>query len=77
MNKKRFIAQQSGAQHVKIFNAETGQLTKIIFVGEITSPPICTEREMYVGVRINSSQNAIKYFNVPSFSLNKIVSIGN
>ena len=76
MNKKRFIAQQSSTNTIKIFNAETGQLFKIINItGEITSPPICTEEVMYVGVKTTDNTHTLHYFNIPSFNLKQKVSI--
>jgi hypothetical protein len=70
MNKKRFIAQQSGINNIKIFNAETGQLYKIInTVEQIVSPPICTEQEMYVSVKTSDNKQIIHYYNIPSFNL--------
>lgn len=75
MNKKRYIAQQSGQTQVKIFDAETGSLYRVVDVGgEINSPPICTESDMYVGVTGPGNSNSIKYFAVPTFSLRKVVS---
>lgn len=76
MNKKQFIAQQSGPRTIKIFSAETGQLYKVIDAGgKIVSAPICTETELYVGVESGSDKQVIKYFNVPTFSLKKTTSI--
>ena len=70
MNKKRFIAQQSGSNSIKIFNAETGQLFKIINItDQICTPPICTEEEMYVGVRTADGKQMIYYYSIPSFNL--------
>lgn len=76
MNKKRFISQQSGTNIIKIFNAETGQLFKILTItGTITSPPICTEEEMYVGVKTQDGVHALHYYNIPSFNLKLKTSI--
>lgn len=76
MNKKRFISQQSGTNTIKIFNAETGQLFKVItLTGDITSPPICTEEEMYVGVKGTDGVLSLHYYNVPSFNLKLKVAI--
>ena len=73
---KSFIAQQAGARIVKIFSAETGQLYRTIDVGgDITSPPICTQTEMYVGVKESPSKNVIKYYKTPTFALNRVVPI--
>lgn len=76
MNKKRFIAQQCGTNTIKIFNAETGQLFKIINITEhITTPPICTDEEMYVGVKTSDGKQMIFYYNIPSFNLKLKTSI--
>lgn len=76
MNKKRFIAQQSGSNSIKIFNAETGQLFKVISITEqITSPPICTDEEMYVGVRTADGKQMLYYYSIPSFNLKSKTSI--
>ena len=76
MNKKRFIAQQCGTNSIKIFNAETGQLFKIISLSEqITTPPICTDEEMYVGVRTADGKQMLHYYNIPSFNLKNKVSV--
>lgn len=76
MNKKRFIAQQSGSNSIKIFNAETGQLFKVISITEqITSPPICTDEEMYVGVRTADGKQMLYYYSIPSFNLKNKTSI--
>lgn len=74
--KKRFIAQQGGRDLIKVFNAETGQLYRTISVqGNITSPPICTESELYVGVTDSSGGQQMMYFNVPTFNLARTISI--
>ncbi len=76
MNKKRFIAQQSGPNNIKIFNAETGQLFRIITVSEeITSPPICTEEEMYLSVKGTDGKQTLLYYTIPSFNLKRKASI--
>jgi hypothetical protein len=76
MNKKRFIAQSSTNNTIKVFNAETGQLFRVINVnGNISQPPICTESEMYVGITTSDGRQLLNYYNVPSFNLNRSVSI--
>jgi hypothetical protein len=61
MNKKRFIAHQGSATSIKVFLAETGQLYKVIDVGgNIISPPICTEEDMYVSIRDAAGNTQIK-----------------
>jgi hypothetical protein len=76
MNKRRYIAQQGSKTTIKVFVAETGQLFRVIDVGgEITSPPICTETELYVGVRLGADNQVIKYFSLPGFNLKQTISI--
>ena len=51
MNKKRFIVAQSGLKSLRLFDAATGQLYRIISTpGNISGQPICLENEMYVQV---------------------------
>jgi hypothetical protein len=76
MNKKRFISQQSGTNTIKIFNAETGQLFKVITTSDqITTPPICTEEEMYVGLKTVDGKQMICYYSIPSFNVKLKASI--
>lgn len=72
MKAKKFISQIGPQNTIKIFNAISGQLHKIINVGgEIISQPICLEDEMYVSVKSGNS-NLIKFFNLPGGGLKKI-----
>jgi len=74
--KKRFIAQQGGKDTIKVFEAETGQLYRVITVsGNITSPPICTESEMYVGITDSSGTTNLVYYNVPNFSMIRSITL--
>lgn len=76
MNKKRFIAHQGSATSVKVFLAETGQLYKVIDVGgNIVSPPICTEEDMYVSVRDAAGNTQIKYYTVPGFNIKRVTTL--
>jgi len=76
MNKKRFIAQQGSSNTVKIFTAETGQLFRVLDVGGIiTSPPVCTEEELTVGVKVSNNTLILKIYSVPTFSLKKTVNV--
>jgi len=76
MNKKRFIAQQGSSSTVKVFTAETGQLYRVIDVGgTITSPPVCTENELTVGVRVSNDTLLLKIYSIPTFSLKKTVNV--
>lgn len=72
MKTKKFIPQIGPQNTIKIFDAISGQLHKIINVGgEIVSQPVCLESEMYVSVKSGNS-NLIKFFSLPSCSLKKI-----
>jgi hypothetical protein len=76
MTRKRFIAQQGGRDLIKVFEAETGQLYRTISVmGNITSPPICNDHELYVGVTDSSGLQQLMYFSAPNFNLSRTVSI--
>lgn len=72
---KKLIAQPGSNNTVKLFDATTGQLYKIINIdGEITSPPICLESEMYVSVK-KAGGTSIHYYNLPTGSLKRIQSV--
>lgn len=72
---KKFTAQTGSNTQVKVFDASTGQLFKIINVGgTITGQPIVTESEMSVAVR-SSNKNFMKVFKLPSGSLKQTVSL--
>lgn len=70
--KKKFISQIGNNNTVKLFDASTGNLYRIINVdGEITSQPICLENEMYVTVK-SGANSSIKFYSLPSGSLKKV-----
>lgn len=72
---KKLIAQMGSNNTVKVYDAATGQLHRIINVdGEITSPPICLESEMYVTVK-RAGGSSIYYYNLPTGSLKRVQSI--
>jgi hypothetical protein len=72
---KKLIAQMGSNNTVKIFDASTGQLHKIINVdGEITAPPICLESEMYVTVK-KAGGNSIYYYNLPTGTLKRVQAV--
>lgn len=73
--KKQLIPQIGSNNTIKLFDAETGSLYRIINVeGTITSQPICTEGEMFVTVS-NGSTSVIKFFSLPGGGLKKIVPV--
>lgn len=72
---KKFTAQTGSATQVKVFDAATGQLFKIINVGgTITGQPVVSESEMTVAIR-SSNKNFMKTFKLPSGSLKNQVSL--
>ncbi len=71
MNTKKFVTALGNNNTVKLFDATTGQLHRIINVdGEIISQPICLENEMYVTVK-QGSFSMIKYYSLPGGGLKK------
>jgi hypothetical protein len=66
---RKFIAQTGNYNNVKIFDASTGSLYKIINVGgQVMSPPIVIENELTVNVKSGAGQ-VTKMFSLPSGSL--------
>ncbi len=66
---RKFIAQTGNHNNVKIFDASTGSLYKIINVGgQVMSPPIVIENELTVNVKSGTGQ-VTKMFSLPSGSL--------
>jgi len=74
--KKRFIPSVSGANMLKLFDAETGQLYRMINTGngKITGQPIVSESEVYVEVT-EPSGRYIKYYGLPHGGLIRSVQI--
>lgn len=74
--KKRFIPSVSGANMLKLFDAETGQLYRMINTGngKITGQPIVSESEVYVEVT-DMSGRYIKYYGLPHGGLIRTVPI--
>lgn len=71
MKTKKFIPTVASNNTVKLFDATTGQLHRIINVdGTIVSQPICLENEMYITVQ-NGNFSSIKYYSLPNGSLKK------
>ena len=67
---KKFIASTGPNNTIKLFEAETGQLYRMINVGEtISSQPIATDNEVFVTVTTSSGQQQIKYFGLPGGNL--------
>lgn len=69
MNKKIFIAQQGSGSTIKIFEAETGRLYRIIATGgKIISTPVVTDNIVTVTVESGDSR-MIKTFSLPNGGL--------
>jgi len=69
MNKKTFTAQQGSAETIKIFNAETGSLHRVIHVGgKIVSSPVVSGHTVSVGIK-SGEKTALKIYNMQSGSL--------
>jgi hypothetical protein len=68
---KRFIPQIGNNNTVKLFDASTGQLYRVISVdGEIISQPVCVESEMYVTVK-RGEHTSVKFYSLPTGGLKK------
>lgn len=68
---KKFIPQIGSNNTVKLFDASSGQLYRVISVeGQIISQPICVENEMYITVK-RGDHTSIKFYSLPTGSLKK------
>lgn len=68
---KKFIPQIGSNNTVKLFDASSGQLYKVISVdGQIISQPMCVENEMYVTVK-RGDHTSMKFYSLPTGSLKK------
>jgi len=68
---KRFIPQIVNNNSIKLFDASTGQLYRVISVdGEIISQPVCVESEMYVTVK-RGEHTSVKFYSLPNGGLKK------
>ena len=66
---KKFIAQIGNNNSIKVFDANTGSLYRIIAVnGQLTTPPIVVENDLTVTVQTASGQ-VTKIYNVSTGSL--------
>lgn len=69
MNKKIFTVQLGSGSTLKVFNAETGQLQRIISTGgNIVSSPIVAGDTVTVTVE-EGGKNVLKIFTLPNGSL--------
>lgn len=75
MNKRKFIAHIGNNNTIKIFVSETGQLFRVLTIqGKVTTPPVCTDTELTVGVKTPTGDQMLTY-SIPSFSLKKTVTL--
>lgn len=69
---KKFIAQIGNNNSVKVFDAYTGSLYRVISVdGQLTTPPIVVENDLTVNVKTASGQ-VTKVYNVSTGSLKHV-----
>ncbi len=75
-NQKQFIAQQGSNTTVKIFDASTGQLNRVITVGgNIVSQPYIAGNLMTVTVESGSGTKVVKTFSLPNGGLKNIITV--
>tara|TARA_R110000824_G_C14930145_1_gene648630 strand:+ start:423 stop:656 length:234 start_codon:yes stop_codon:yes gene_type:complete len=77
MNKtKQFIAQQGSTSTVKIFEASTGQLYRVITVGgKIVSAPYASGHFMTVTVEGSGGKKHVKTFSLPHGGLKSTIPV--
>jgi len=75
MNNRKFIPTPYGTRTIRVFDAATGQLYKIINTGgNISGQPICNEKEMYVQVE-KAGKQFLEYYKLPTVSLSRVIAI--
>ena len=75
-NQKQFIAQQGSNTTVKIFDASTGQLNRVITVGgSIVSQPYIAGNLMTVTVENAGGKRQVKTFSLPYGSLKTTIPV--
>jgi len=75
MKPKKFIAQIGNNNTVRVFDASTGSLSRIINVdGTITSQPIVSENELSITTSSGAS-NHLKTYTLPSGGLKKVTNV--
>ncbi len=75
--RKKYIPSVTSQNTIKVFEAETGQLYKMVQCGngKIAGQPIITDKEMYVEMIEAGDKKVIKYFSLPNFMLTKSVPV--
>jgi len=78
-NQRQFIAQQGSNTTVKVYDATTGQLWRVISVGgTIVSSPVASGSTMTVTVELPSGQaKQAKIYALPSGGLIRSIPLGN
>jgi|TARA_R110000803_G_scaffold210565_1_gene282651 hypothetical protein len=75
MNKKIFTAQLGSGNTIKVFDAVTGQLYRIISTGgNVISSPIVVDHTVTVTV-LEGGVNVMKIFSLPNGGLKSVTSI--
>ena len=75
-SQKHFIAQQGSNTTVKIFDATTGQLYRVITVGgNIVSQPYASGHLMTVTVESTNGKHQVKTFSLPHGGLKSVVPV--
>jgi len=75
-NKKQFIAQQGSSTTVKLYDASTGRLYRVITVGgNIVSQPYVAGNVMTVTVESAGGKKQVKTFSLPHGSLKTTVPV--
>ena len=75
-NKRQFIAQQGSGTTVKIYDASTGRLYRVITVsGNIVSQPYVAGNIMTVTVETSGGKKQVKTYSLPHGSLKTTVPV--
>jgi len=73
---KTFMAQQSGASQIKIFESESGTLSRVIQTpGSITTPPNLSGDTMTVGYKSPAGTSHMATYKGPHFGLTNTVNL--
>lgn len=73
-NRKKFVATVGPNNSIKLFEAETGRLHRMINVsGQIAGQPVCTDNEVCVAVISSSGQQSVNFYSLPGGNLSRVV----
>ena len=76
-NQRQFIAQQGSSTSVKVYDASTGQLWRVINPGgTIVSAPVASGNTMTVTVELLSRSKHVKIYALPSGGLIRSIPLG-